>query len=105
MPRKSKITQAPPAAVKETLERLGRHIRRKVSAKLTAGLFHASQGLDSNNFSEISHLRKRFSWNIIFFMTHMTCHRNSGVGIVFHEHKDQSQFFRPGHGISGKTAS
>ncbi len=27
MPRKSKITRDPPAAVKETLERLGRHIR------------------------------------------------------------------------------
>ena len=27
MPRKSKITQAPPAAVQDTLERLGRHIR------------------------------------------------------------------------------
>ncbi len=27
MPRKSKITQAPPAAVEESLERLGRHIR------------------------------------------------------------------------------
>ena len=27
MSRKSKITRAPPAAVKETLERLGRHIR------------------------------------------------------------------------------
>ena len=27
MPRKNKITQSPPAAVKETLERLGRHIR------------------------------------------------------------------------------
>ena len=27
MPRKNKIIQSPPAAVKETLERLGRHIR------------------------------------------------------------------------------
>ena len=27
MPRKSKISEAPPAAVQDTLERLGRHIR------------------------------------------------------------------------------
>jgi DNA-binding XRE family transcriptional regulator len=36
MPRKSKITQAPPAAVHETLERLGRNIRiARVRRKLS----------------------------------------------------------------------
>jgi len=41
MPRKSKVLQAPPAAVQETLERLGRHIRtarirRKLSQEVLA---------------------------------------------------------------------